>query len=205
MTATFPTGGFGGNNLRITGAGFLDGASVTLDGVAAPIISFTSTAILVVTPAHAAGKVDVVVTNPDGRIATLTGGYIYDSVTLTFSPNRVASGSQLSVSWIGPNGRAALDWIGLFKLGASNTSYENGWWEYTNGAASGTLTLSAPTEPGAYEFRFLLNDGYGDVARSTLVTVSAATSPSLHLTTFDNCSEGKARCDGRPVRLSRQP
>jgi isoaspartyl peptidase/L-asparaginase-like protein (Ntn-hydrolase superfamily) len=34
----------------------------------------------VVTPAHAAGTVDVVVTNADGRSATLSGGYVFEPV-----------------------------------------------------------------------------------------------------------------------------
>ena len=42
---------------------------------------------------------------------------------------------------------------------------------WTDGATSGTFTLSAPTQAGQYEFRYLLNDGYGDAARSSLVTV----------------------------------
>ena len=53
-----------------------------------------------------------------------------------------------------------------------NTSYDY-WWEYTDGATSGTLTLSAPTAPGQYEFRYLLDDGFVDTVRSSPVTVTA--------------------------------
>jgi hypothetical protein len=48
---------------------------------------------------------------------------------------------------------------------------DNGWWDYTGGKTSGTLTLSAPTQAGQYEFRYLPNDGYVDAARSGVVTV----------------------------------
>jgi hypothetical protein len=70
-----------------------------------------------------------------------------------------------------------LDWIALLKVGDSSRNYDSGWWDYTKGAASGTFTLSAPIQPGDYEFRYLPDDGYIDVARSTPVKVSASVSP----------------------------
>jgi hypothetical protein len=90
--------------------------------------------------------------------------------TLTASSNTVAPGDPLSVSWTASAG-AALDWIALIRVGDPNN--DNGWWDYTGGKASGTLTLSAPTQPGQYEFRYLPNDGYVDVARSSMVTVGS--------------------------------
>ena len=63
------------------------------------------------------------------------------------------------------------DWIALFKKGDSNMAPITGWVGWTDGATSGTFTLSAPTQAGQYEFRYLLDDGYGDAARSSLVTV----------------------------------
>jgi hypothetical protein len=60
--------------------------------------------------------------------------------------------------------------VALFKVGDSN--YDEAWWgNHTNGAASGTLTLDAPTLPGQYEFRYLLH-GDVDRARSSPVTVT---------------------------------
>jgi hypothetical protein len=62
--------------------------------------------------------------------------------------------------------------VALFKVGES--SYGEPWWgNDTNGADSGTFTLSAPTLPGQYEFRYLLNGGRVDRARSSPVTVLA--------------------------------
>ena len=88
--------------------------------------------------------------------------------TVTASTNTVAPGGPLSVSWTASAG-GALDWIGLIRVGDPNN--DNGWWDYTRGKTSGTFTLIAPTQAGQYEFRYLLNDGYSDVARSSLVTV----------------------------------
>ena len=63
-----------------------------------------------------------------------------------------------------------MDWIGLFRMGDWNGAH--GWASYTDGATSGTFTLSAPSEAGQYEFRYLLEDESA-VARSRLVTVAA--------------------------------
>jgi hypothetical protein len=65
-----------------------------------------------------------------------------------------------------------LDWVGLFKVGAPNTSYDDYWWRYTDAKTSGTLMLTAPNAPGQYEFRYLLDDGYVDTIRSNPVTVT---------------------------------
>jgi Ca-activated chloride channel family protein len=94
--------------------------------------------------------------------------------SLTPSATSVSAGGALSVSWTAPSGRPASDWIGLFKSGSPNTAY--GWWKYTQGAQSGVMNLNAPTEPGIYEFRYLLNNGYTDSARSSAVTVSQVAS-----------------------------
>ena len=88
--------------------------------------------------------------------------------TVTASTSHVAPGGELSVSWTASTGRPQ-DWIGFFKQGDWNGNH--GWSTYTAGATSGTSTLSAPTQPGQYEFRYLVNDSVDDVARSSLVTV----------------------------------
>jgi hypothetical protein len=111
------------------------------------------------------------VTNPGGQSGTLTGGYTYEVVILTVSSNRVAPGSQLSVSWVAPGGRSTGDWIGFFRVGSPSTTYLQGWWDYTNAARSGTFTFNAPDQPGEYEFRYLVDDGFVDAARSGPVTV----------------------------------
>jgi hypothetical protein len=177
VTAISPAGGLVGDQVKVGGAGFLSGATLTLDGVAAKVTGVTSATITAITPVHAAGTVDVVVTNLGGERATLTAGYTYGHVSLTVSPNGVVSGAQLEVSWVAPSGRSPLDWIALVNLGDANEDYEHGWWQYTRGATSGTLTLSAPTQPGEYEFRYLLDDGYLEAGRSSRVTVSVSPSP----------------------------
>jgi hypothetical protein len=72
--------------VTINGTGFQNGATVTFGGAAATnIVVVNSTKITAKTPAHAAGAVNVTVTNPDTTSATLTNGYTYTSSQ--FDPN----------------------------------------------------------------------------------------------------------------------
>ncbi len=67
----------GGDTVTLTGSGFLGVTSVTFDGTPATNLNIVDdTTLTVTTPAHAAGSVDVVVTNPAGS-ATVIGGYTY--------------------------------------------------------------------------------------------------------------------------------
>ncbi len=98
-----------------------------------------------------------------------TGGT--GTFTLTASPSSVSPGGSLTVNWTAPSGQTSpTDWIGIYAVGAANTSY--GAWGYTGGALSGTLSCTAPSPAGTYEYRYLRNNGYTDVVRSTPVTVS---------------------------------
>lgn len=75
-----PTSGpaAGGTTVTISGTGFAAGATVTFGGTAATNVNVLgSTTITAVTPAHASGAVNVVVTNPGGQNATSTNGYTY--------------------------------------------------------------------------------------------------------------------------------
>ena len=68
----------GGTSITITGTGFLSNASVTIGGTAASSVAVVnSTTITALTPAHAAGTVDVVVTNTDAQSGTKTGAFTY--------------------------------------------------------------------------------------------------------------------------------
>ena len=87
--------------------------------------------------------------------------------SVTAGTTAVAPGDQLSVSWTASPGYYA-DWISLFRVGQPNSP--SVWVKSTEGATSGTFTLSAPIQAGVYEFRYLLEDEH-DVARSSLVTV----------------------------------
>ena len=74
--ATGPAGG--GTPVTITGTGFLTGATVTFGGTSATGVTVVSaTSITATAPAHAAGTVNIVVTNTDTLNGTLSNGYTY--------------------------------------------------------------------------------------------------------------------------------
>lgn len=173
VTSVLPASGFANTFLTIQGAGFVAGTTVTIGGVAAQVRVLSSVTLSVTTPAHDAGTVDVVVANPSGSAVTVASAFRYIVINLTASPASVTAGGDLTVNWSDTGG--GDDWIGLFKVGDPNESY--GWWEYVGGGA-GTRTVSAPLVPGQYEFRYLPNDGFVDVARSNQVTVTPAASPA---------------------------
>ncbi len=79
LTSVTPPSAFitGGKTVTIVGSAFQPGATVTFDGLDAPVVAASSTEIAVTTPPHATGKVNVVVTNPDGQSQTLTNGFAY--------------------------------------------------------------------------------------------------------------------------------
>jgi IPT/TIG domain-containing protein len=76
-----PTSGStaGGTTITITGSGFLAGLTVTLGGERQAVEVPSSTSILMTTAAHDPGPVAIVVANPNGQTATLSGGYSYAS------------------------------------------------------------------------------------------------------------------------------
>ena len=137
--------------VTISGTGFVAGATVTVDVVAVRVTVVNSTTITAIVPAHAAGRADVVVTNPGGSGGTLPVAFTYSidqPFTLTPSTNVIDAGGQMSVSWTAPGGRSG-DWIAVFRVGAS---YEDDWYGVTHGATSGSHTVTAPTRPGNTSF-----------------------------------------------------
>ncbi len=68
----------GNVQVALTGTGFRGGATVAFGGAAATGVTVVSaTSITCTAPAHAAGVVDVVVTNSDAKAGTLSGGFEY--------------------------------------------------------------------------------------------------------------------------------
>jgi hypothetical protein len=69
--------------VTVHGEGFAAGATVLIGGTRATVVHATDTSILVTTPLHAAGIVDLVVRNPDGREDRLTRGFAFLDVPST--------------------------------------------------------------------------------------------------------------------------
>ena len=173
VSAVSPTAGFSGQTVTVTGSGFLPGAFVTFGGMQAFSTVVTSTRISATVPPLPAATVDVEVRNPDGQRGTLAAAFKIETVainnptvSLTASPRVVEPGGELTVGWTVSGSHSSLDWIGLFGVGVPSTNYQDGYWEYVGNGLSGTLMFRAPFPSGEYEFRYLLDDGYIDVARA---------------------------------------
>lgn len=69
--------------VTIHGEWFDPGATVMIGGTRTNTLRVTMGDIDVMTPAHAAGVVDVVVTNPDGQSGRLIGGFAFEDIPAT--------------------------------------------------------------------------------------------------------------------------
>lgn len=145
VTSVSPnTGSTGGDSwITITGTGFQRGATVTLDGIPQPA-GFDHrypTTLYLKTLAHAAGTVDVVVTNLGGQPGRLTAGYTYASPqSFDFNGN-----------WLGMD-----DGVDGFR-GMGFTIQNN--LLVSVSCDSSTLALSPPPSIVNGEFSFLGNQG----------------------------------------------
>jgi hypothetical protein len=73
----------GGAVVDLAGMNFRSGATATFDGIPATgVIFVSSTHITATTPAHAAGAVNVTITNPDLQSSTLVNGFSYLSLLI---------------------------------------------------------------------------------------------------------------------------
>ncbi len=91
----------GGTAVTITGTNLVSGATVTFGGTAATNVSVVSaTSITATTPAHAAGAVNVVVTNPGSLNGTLTNGFTYTTPAAISFVQVAAATPQTPVSTV---------------------------------------------------------------------------------------------------------
>ena len=90
--------------------------------------------------------------------------------SLTASPSTVARGGQVTVTWTAPAGTSARDWVGLYRVGDPSNTY--GSWFYTNGQSSGSRIITMPSTAGQYEFRYMLDNGFTERAKSNSITVN---------------------------------
>ncbi|WP_162257712.1 IPT/TIG domain-containing protein [Agromyces sp. Root81] len=90
----------GGTIVTMTGTALAGATAVTIDGVSVPFTQVSDTEIAFVTPAHAAGPVDVVVTTPGGVSNALPFTFVPAPVLTALSPDEgpVAGGTLVTVT-----------------------------------------------------------------------------------------------------------
>jgi hypothetical protein len=105
VTSVSPASGpaSGGTTVTLTGTGFVSGATVRVNGVAASGVTFlSSTQVRATTPASSAGTYAVQVTNPNGQSGTLNSAYTYVAApavaSLTPNSGPTAGGTTVTVN-----------------------------------------------------------------------------------------------------------
>jgi hypothetical protein len=137
----------GGSQVTIVGGCFRPGATATFGGSAATAVGVVSaTALAATTPAHGAGPVDVVVTNPGLPSATAANAYTYGATGFfSLSPCRVADTRNAPGALGGPALAAGSDRTftvrGVCGIPA------------TAGAISVNVTVTQATAPGDLRLR----------------------------------------------------
>ena len=118
VTSISPTAGSiaGGTILTLTGTGFLAGATVNMEGTGCNSVTVvSSTTMTCTTSAHAAGTLNVTVTNTDGQFSTLSSAYTYQpgpAVTSVSPAGGILTGGTLITvtgSGFGPSAAVTLD------------------------------------------------------------------------------------------------
>ena len=107
INTVFPQSGpaAGGTAVTISGGGFQSGATVAFDGLPSTNVVFVDAmTVTCLTPAHAAGVVDVTVTNPDQQTSTLENGFTFASFSIaTIDPGSgpVTGGTEFVLAGAG--------------------------------------------------------------------------------------------------------
>ena len=108
----------------------------------------------------------------DTANSVITTGSATSSFSLTVNPVTVQSGTPVTVSWANIANPTPYDWAALYAVGAPDWAVKA--WRYTNGAATGSLSLNVPwgLEPGSYEVRLFSNNSYVRLGTASITIVS---------------------------------
>lgn len=140
----------GGTSVTVTGTGFKSGISGTLGGNALTLTYTSSTSISFSTPAHAAGAVDLVLTNCDGKGVTSSNAFTYANTIPQYVRNGSGTASStgpVTLTWSGgtaPTVGNLMIAIIQNNSGGSVTS-SNGWTQLNSGLNSTTCWYKVAT------------------------------------------------------------
>jgi fibronectin type 3 domain-containing protein len=172
QSGTYPSTPLNGSNV-VTSAAFTDSSVQT-----------GSTYYYVVTTVNANGLQSGNSNQVQATVPVLTTNnppVVGSGVQLAASPTSVSPGSTLNATWAQIASPTALDWIGVYQPGSSNTAYLD--WFYvscskTSGSplASGSCPFIVPSSlaPGTYQLRLFANNGF-----TLLATSNNFTAPTL--------------------------
>ena len=156
----------GGTSVTISGANFLDGATVTIGGADAGASVVDASTLTATSPAGVEGAADVVVTNPDANLATLAGGFNYVPIITPTLSATTPTDASLDYSSVG-SGSSAEGSDGEVDFGVSFT-------DNMGGAASGQTITWTITNNGS-ESVFLVSPSSLEIAANTTATPTLTT------------------------------
>lgn len=118
VTSIAPNSGSlaGNTSVAITGTGFLGGATVDLGGAScSSVVVVSGTSLTCTTGAHAAGAVNLVVTNTDAQTGTLSSAYNYNqlsqaALTARASSTAIELNNSATLSTIGGSGTGMVSY-----------------------------------------------------------------------------------------------
>jgi hypothetical protein len=176
VTGVTPISGLttGGQSVTVEGSNFTGATGVSFGGVAANSFTINSDSqITVVTPAHAAGTVDVTVTSPSGSSAASSADQFQYVAPNGTAPPTVATGASATLN--ANQTSAALSVLGASQYGAGTLTYT---WATVgtppapvafniNGNNSARNVTATFTLAGTYNFQVTITDPAGNTATST--------------------------------------
>lgn len=121
----------GGTMVTIMGTNFRAGASVVVGSRQATMINISETQITAITQPNNPGTVNVVVTNPDGQVSTLPGGFTFvgepvGAMVQLLSPNGgevlSSGGAPFTINWMVMSGASATQRLELSTDGGQTFS-----------------------------------------------------------------------------------
>lgn len=163
----------GGQSVTITGTEMIV-ATVTIGGTAATVTGRTPTSVTFTTPAHAAGPVDVIVTN-SGQSTTVTSGYTYVAAPTigSISPNAGPLAGGQSVTLTGTALSGASVTIGGIAATVTSTTSTTATFT-TPPHAAGAVDVSVSTIGGSAT----ATNGYAYAAAPAISSVSPNSGPT---------------------------
>jgi autotransporter-associated beta strand protein len=138
ITSLTPTNGLvaGSTTVTIIGSGFAANPTVTFGGLNASITSAGANSIVVVTPSHSRGSVDVIVTNPDLQSATLPNGFAYVVPATATNLTRTVASASVTFSW-------PADYLGwILQTNGVNVAASNYWGDVPGSLQTNQMTFS---------------------------------------------------------------
>jgi hypothetical protein len=187
LTGISPASGLlgGATLVTLTGSNFISGITVSFGSLSASSVNFSNSALITaVTPAAAAGAVNVTVTNPDAQTSTLTNGFTYMAPPPALwgvSPTNGVPGGGTLVTLTGSNFVSGIT-VSFGLLAASSVNFSNSTLitAVAPAAAAGAVNVTV-TNPDTQTSTLMNGFTYAVAAPPPQPTISMATMSGANL------------------------